>query len=121
MRIELKKLIDAEDKAKPLSDDEIMRQLKAKGFAVARRTVAKYREKLDIPSSRKRRDWSRKEVVRFPRCFLLTGSSVGWTFLSDSESTKYPTRNRRNIRLGIDEISDSESTTGSPSYISMQN
>ncbi|MFK7768941.1 MAG: RNA polymerase factor sigma-54 [Mariniblastus sp.] len=61
VRIELKKLIDAEDKAKPLSDDEIMRQLKAKGFAVARRTVAKYREKLDIPSSRKRRDWSKKK------------------------------------------------------------
>ncbi len=61
VRIELKKLIDAEDKAKPLSDDEIMRQLKTLGYEVARRTVAKYREKLDIPSSRKRRDWSKKK------------------------------------------------------------
>jgi RNA polymerase sigma-54 factor len=38
-----------------------MRQLKAKGFNVARRTVTKYREKLDIPSSRQRRDWSKKK------------------------------------------------------------
>jgi RNA polymerase sigma-54 factor len=61
VRIELQKLIDGEDKSKPYSDVEIMRQLKAKGFNVARRTVTKYREKLDIPSSRQRRDWSKKK------------------------------------------------------------
>ena len=61
IRIELQKLIDAEDKAKPLSDSEIQNRLKNMGFNVARRTVAKYREKLDIPSSRQRRDWTKKK------------------------------------------------------------
>lgn len=60
IKIELKKIIDAEDSSKPFSDVEIMRLLKSKGFTVARRTVAKYRELLDIPSSRQRRDWSKK-------------------------------------------------------------
>ena len=61
IRIELQKLIDAEDKSKPLSDSEIQNRLKTMGFNVARRTVAKYREKLDIPSSRQRRDWTKKK------------------------------------------------------------
>ncbi|MEM7783002.1 MAG: RNA polymerase factor sigma-54 [Planctomycetota bacterium] len=61
IRLELQKLIDEEDKSKPYSDEEIMRRLKAKGFNVARRTVTKYREKMDIPSSRRRRDWSKKK------------------------------------------------------------
>ena len=60
IRIELQKLIENEDKRKPLSDSEIMSRLKVMGFNVARRTVAKYREKLDIPSSRQRKDWSKK-------------------------------------------------------------
>lgn len=60
IRIELQKLIDNEDKSKPLSDEEIMRRLGTLGFTVARRTVAKYREKLNIPSSRQRKDWSKK-------------------------------------------------------------
>ncbi len=59
IRIELQKLIDNEDKAKPYSDDEIVKRLKALGFPVARRTVTKYRKKLSIPSSRQRRDWSK--------------------------------------------------------------
>ena len=59
VRIELQKLIDEEDKSKPYSDVEIQRRLKNLGFTVARRTVTKYREKLDIPSSRQRRDWSK--------------------------------------------------------------
>jgi RNA polymerase sigma-54 factor len=57
IRIELQKLIDAEDKAKPLSDFEIMNRLKTMSFNVARRTVTKYREKMGIPSSRQRRDY----------------------------------------------------------------
>jgi RNA polymerase sigma-54 factor len=61
VRIELQKLIDHEDTSKPYSDVEIMRLLKNLGFNVARRTVTKYREKLDIPSSRQRRDWSKKK------------------------------------------------------------
>jgi RNA polymerase sigma-54 factor len=61
IRIELQKLIDNEDKSKPYSDVEIMHRLKSMGFNVARRTVTKYREKLDIPSSRQRRDWTKKK------------------------------------------------------------
>jgi len=57
IRLELQKLIDAEDKAKPLSDFEIMNRLKTMGFNVARRTVTKYREKMGILSSRQRRDY----------------------------------------------------------------
>lgn len=58
VRLELQKLIDQEDKSDPFSDLEIMRRLKALGFNVARRTVTKYREKMDIPSSRQRKDWT---------------------------------------------------------------
>ena len=61
IRIKLKDIVDGEDKAKPYSDDELVKRLKAEGFQVARRTVAKYREKMGIPSSRQRRDWSAKK------------------------------------------------------------
>ena len=61
IRIELQKLIDGEDKAKPFSDDELVQLLKSKGLNVARRTVTKYRKKMQIPSSRQRRDWSKKK------------------------------------------------------------
>jgi RNA polymerase sigma-54 factor len=57
VRLRLKEVVDAEDKQKPLSDDQIMQQLKAEGLDVARRTVAKYREELGIPSSRRRRQY----------------------------------------------------------------
>ena len=59
IRVELQKLIDDEDKAKPYSDDEIAKRLKAQGLDIARRTVTKYRKKMGIPSSGKRRDWSK--------------------------------------------------------------
>ena len=49
-------IIAAEDKAKPLSDDDIVIKLKDAGLTVARRTVTKYREALNIPSSRQRKD-----------------------------------------------------------------
>jgi RNA polymerase sigma-54 factor len=48
-------LIEQEDSAKPLSDEMISRTLKQDGISAARRTVTKYREKLGIPSSTKRR------------------------------------------------------------------
>ena len=48
-------LIEQEDSAKPLSDEVISRTLKQGGISAARRTVTKYREKLGIPSSTKRR------------------------------------------------------------------
>ena len=54
----LLEIIAEEDKAKPLSDEEIVEKFKAAGLDVARRTVTKYREALKIPSSRQRRDWT---------------------------------------------------------------
>lgn len=59
IRIRLQELIDNEDKKKPYSDDELVRRLKDKGLTVARRTITKYRQKMNIPSSRQRRDWSK--------------------------------------------------------------
>lgn len=47
----IRKLIDAEDRRKPLSDEALSRELKQRGIQVARRTVAKYRELLRIPAS----------------------------------------------------------------------
>lgn len=51
----IKRLIKAEDATKPLSDEAIVKGLKKEGIDVARRTVAKYREALGIPSSSRRR------------------------------------------------------------------
>ncbi len=52
----LKNMIEHEDKAKPLSDDKLEKLLKAKGYNIARRTVAKYREQLNIPVARLRKE-----------------------------------------------------------------
>ena len=52
---DLKKLVDAEDKAHPLSDDALCDRLKKLGYQLERRTVAKYRTTLNIPSSTVRR------------------------------------------------------------------
>jgi len=52
----LKELIDKEDKLKPLSDDKLEKYLKDKGYNIARRTVAKYREQLNIPVARLRKE-----------------------------------------------------------------
>jgi len=51
----IKKLIDDEEKKKPISDNKISLELESQGFKVARRTVAKYRESMNIPSSSKRK------------------------------------------------------------------
>jgi RNA polymerase sigma-54 factor len=48
-------LIDAEDKRRPLSDDALSEALKKKGYPIARRTVTKYREQLNIPVARLRK------------------------------------------------------------------
>lgn len=55
---QLLEIIAAEDKAHPLSDEDIVEKFKTAGLEVARRTVTKYREALKIPSSRQRRDWA---------------------------------------------------------------
>lgn len=57
IRIKLQEIIDKEDKSNPLSDDELVDALKTHGLTVARRTITKYRKKMNIPSSRQRRDW----------------------------------------------------------------
>ena len=51
----MKELIESESKAKPLSDDKLEKILHQKGYNIARRTVAKYREQLNIPVARLRR------------------------------------------------------------------
>lgn len=53
----IKDIINEENKLKPLSDDNICKELKNKGVILARRTVAKYREEMDIPSSSKRKQF----------------------------------------------------------------
>lgn len=55
VREQVRRLIEAEDPAKPLSDEAIVETLRGKGNSVARRTVAKYRKELGIPSSYRRR------------------------------------------------------------------
>ncbi len=51
----IRKLIEAEDPERPVSDSKIMKLLQQEGIRLARRTVAKYREELGIPSSEKRK------------------------------------------------------------------
>ena len=51
----LKECVDSEDKKKPYTDDELTEMLAAKGYPIARRTVAKYRQQLNIPVARLRR------------------------------------------------------------------
>src|SRR5210317_57333 len=57
---EIKKILEdtlsEEDKRKPLTDDALAKILKEKGYPIARRTVAKYREQLDIPVARMRKE-----------------------------------------------------------------
>jgi RNA polymerase sigma-54 factor len=55
VRHRIKQLIDAESRDAVLSDDTIVEKLKAAGIDIARRTVAKYREAMRIPSSVQRR------------------------------------------------------------------
>lgn len=57
---EIKKIlqdcIEAEDKSDPLTDDQLVALLKEKGYPIARRTIAKYREQLSIPVARLRKE-----------------------------------------------------------------
>jgi RNA polymerase sigma-54 factor len=57
---EIKKILEdsigEEDKHRPLTDDKLAALLKEKGYPIARRTVAKYREQLDIPVARLRKE-----------------------------------------------------------------
>jgi len=55
LKQKVKKIIDDEDPKKPLTDEQITARLQQEGFEVTRRTVAKYREDLRIPSTHQRR------------------------------------------------------------------
>jgi RNA polymerase sigma-54 factor len=55
--LKISEMVKGEDKKNPLSDQEIVARLQAEGVDIARRTVAKYREKLNIPSSRQRKEY----------------------------------------------------------------
>ena len=52
----LKTVISEEDKKKPLTDEKLAKILKEKGYPIERRTVAKYREQLDLPVARLRKE-----------------------------------------------------------------
>ncbi|NBB94686.1 MAG: RNA polymerase factor sigma-54 [Planctomycetes bacterium] len=57
VKAKLKDLVDNEDTSKPLSDKALAKALQAGGIDIARRTVAKYRDQLDIPTARKRKQY----------------------------------------------------------------
>lgn len=59
IRLRLTEVIEQEDKQKPYSDDDLVKELHKLGLTVARRTITKYRKKLGIPSSRQRKDWTK--------------------------------------------------------------
>jgi len=64
VRSRIRHLVDAEGSAQPLSDDRIVDLLKVEGVDIARRTVAKYREAMRIPSSAERRRLGRLGMGR---------------------------------------------------------
>jgi RNA polymerase sigma-54 factor len=51
----VKKMIEEEDTVRPLTDEQITQRLREAGYSVTRRTVAKYREDMRIPSTHQRR------------------------------------------------------------------
>ncbi|MFO0861200.1 MAG: RNA polymerase factor sigma-54 [Phycisphaerales bacterium] len=57
IKVALRDIIDHEDKKKPWSDDALVEELKGRGIEIARRTVAKYRDQLNIPAARLRREF----------------------------------------------------------------
>ncbi|MBQ0145211.1 MAG: RNA polymerase factor sigma-54 [Bacteroidales bacterium] len=52
----LRDFVDSEDKRKPLTDDQLVVMMNSKGYKVARRTIAKYRDQLDIPKASLRKE-----------------------------------------------------------------
>ncbi|HNQ23022.1 MAG TPA: RNA polymerase factor sigma-54 [Phycisphaerae bacterium] len=57
VKVRVRDLIDGEDRKAPLKDDQIAAKLSAEGIDISRRTVAKYRQQLNIPSARHRREF----------------------------------------------------------------
>jgi RNA polymerase sigma-54 factor len=56
IKIALKEIIEAENKHKPYTDDRLAIELKNKGYKISRRTIAKYRDQLNIPVARMRKE-----------------------------------------------------------------
>ncbi len=56
IKLALKEIIDKEDKSNPLSDEALVELMKKQGFPIARRTIAKYRDKMGIPKSTLRKN-----------------------------------------------------------------
>lgn len=56
IKVALRDIVEAEDKKHPLSDDALKEELTKRGYPIARRTVAKYREQLSIPIARLRKN-----------------------------------------------------------------
>ena len=52
----LRECVDGEDKGKPLTDDQLVAEMNKRGYKVARRTIAKYRDQLGIPKARLRKE-----------------------------------------------------------------
>lgn len=57
VKTRVRELVDAEDKKSPLNDDKISEQLDKEGIHISRRTVAKYRQQLNIPAARQRKEF----------------------------------------------------------------
>lgn len=57
VKARVKQIVEAEDKKNPLNDDVIAARIQAEGIKVSRRTIAKYRQQLHIPSGRQRREF----------------------------------------------------------------
>lgn len=55
IKAKVQEIVAAEDKRQPLNDDEIVERLEIQGISIKRRTIAKYRQQLDIPTARQRR------------------------------------------------------------------
>ena len=56
MKSHLRDLLEKENKRQPLNDEQLSELLDEKGYHIARRTVAKYREQLGVPVARLRRE-----------------------------------------------------------------
>jgi len=57
VQAKLREIVDGEDKSDPMSDDQLVDALKSAGIEIARRTVAKYRKQLNIPTARQRKEY----------------------------------------------------------------
>ena len=55
LKLKIKKMIEDEDSKHPLTDDQIAKILSKEGVKLSRRTVAKYRDQMNIPGSRERK------------------------------------------------------------------